>query len=103
MSPDPAFNALPNVTSPIAGRRGSEHRQRRDGRKQPPHAPTVTHILAAVVFDPDPLPFIALMGLGFVIGVAGHVYKSRTAVVTGIGMIFVATLLLPVGIYLGDR
>jgi hypothetical protein len=55
------------------------------------------------VFDPDPLPFIALMGLGFVIGVAGHIYKSRTAVATGIGMIFVATLLLPLGIYLGDR
>jgi hypothetical protein len=55
------------------------------------------------VFDPDPLPFIALMGLGFVIGVSGHIYKSRTAVVTGIGMIFVATLLLPLGIYLSDR
>jgi hypothetical protein len=55
------------------------------------------------VFDPDPLPFIALMGLGFVIGIAGHIYKSRTTVVTGIGMIFVATLLLPLGIYLSDR
>ena len=44
------------------------------------------------MFDPDPLPFIALMGLGFVVGAAGHLYKSRTAVATGIGMI-----------YLGDR
>ena len=59
--------------------------------------------MLAAVFDPDPLPFIALMGLGFVIGIAGHVYKSRTVVATGIGMIFVATLLLPVGLYLGDR
>lgn len=55
------------------------------------------------MFDPDPLPFIALMGLGFFIGVVGHVYKSRTAVATGIGMIFVATLLLPLGIYFSDR
>ena len=55
------------------------------------------------MFDSDPLPFIALMGLGFVIGVGGHIYKSRTAVATGIGMIFVATLLLPIGIYLSDR
>ena len=55
------------------------------------------------MFDPDPLPFIALLGLGFVIGVAGHVYQSRTVVATGIGMIFVATLLLPLGIYFSDR
>jgi len=49
----------------------------------------------------DPLPFIALMGLGFVIGVGGHIYKSRTAVAAGIGIIFVATL-LPLGLYVGD-
>jgi hypothetical protein len=59
--------------------------------------------MLGTVFDSDPLPFIALMGLGFVIGVGGHIYKSRAAVATGIGMIFVATLLLPLGIYLGDR
>jgi hypothetical protein len=50
----------------------------------------------------DPLPFIALMGLGFVIGVAGHLYRSKTAIATGIGMIFVATILLPLGIYIND-
>ncbi len=55
------------------------------------------------VSDPSPLPFMLLMGLGFLIGVAGHVYKSKTAVATGIGMIFLATLLLPVGLYLTDR
>jgi hypothetical protein len=55
------------------------------------------------VFDPDPLPFIVLMGAGFVIGVAGHVYKSKTAIATGIGMIFVATILLPLGVYLSDN
>ena len=55
------------------------------------------------MFEPDPLPFIALMGLGFVIGVVGHVYKSRTAVATGIGLIFVATVLLPLGLYVSDR
>ena len=55
------------------------------------------------VFDPDPLPFIVLMGLGFLIGIAGHVYKSKTAIAAGIGMIFVATLLLPLGLYLNDR
>jgi hypothetical protein len=57
-------------------------------------------VLAA--FEPSPLPFIALMGLGFLIGAAGHVYRSKTAVATGIGMIFLATLLLPLGLYLTD-
>ncbi len=55
------------------------------------------------VFDPSPLPFIALMALGFVVGVAGHVYGSKTAVATGIGMIFLATVLLPLGLYLSEE
>ncbi len=49
-------------------------------------------------FEPSPLPFIALMALGFVIGVGGHIYRSRTAIATGIGMIFTATLLLPLAL-----
>jgi hypothetical protein len=63
-------------------------------------------ILAPVVlavFEPDPLPFIVLMGLGFLIGIGGHIYKSKTAIATGIGMIFLATILLPVGLYLNDH
>jgi hypothetical protein len=55
------------------------------------------------VFEPDPLPFVILMGLGFVIGIGGHIYKSKTAIATGIGMIFVATILLPLGLYLNDQ
>lgn len=55
------------------------------------------------VFDPDPVPFIVLMGIGFLIGIGGHVYKSKTAIATGIGMIFIATILLPLGIYLNDH
>ena len=51
---------------------------------------------------PDPLPFIALMGAGFVIGVLGHLYKSRATIAAGIGIIFVATL-VPLGVYLSDR
>jgi hypothetical protein len=44
------------------------------------------------VFEPDLAPFIVLMAIGFVVGVAGHIYQSRTAVAAGIGMIFVATI-----------
>ena len=43
------------------------------------------------------------MGLGFVVGAAGHLYGSKPAVAAGVGMIFLATLLLPVGLYLSDR
>jgi len=54
-------------------------------------------VLAA--FAPSPAPFIALMALGFAVGVAGHVYKSPPVVATGIGLILIATLLLPLAIY----
>jgi hypothetical protein len=57
-------------------------------------------VLAA--FEPSPIPFIALMALGFAVGAAGHLYGSRTAVAGGIAMIFLATLLLPLWIYLTD-
>jgi hypothetical protein len=57
----------------------------------------------SAVFEPDLVPFIVLMGIGFVVGVAGHIYRSKTAVAAGIGMIFVATILLPLGLYLNDR
>ena len=54
-------------------------------------------------FDASPGPFIALMALGFLVGTAGHVYKSKTGIAIGIGLIFMATLGLPLAIYLsGD-
>jgi hypothetical protein len=46
-------------------------------------------------FGANPLPFIVLMAAGFVIGVAGHVVRARSLVVVGIGLIFLATFLLP--------
>jgi hypothetical protein len=52
-----------------------------------------------LAFSPSPVPFIVLMGLGFVVGVAGHVYRSRPLVATGIGLILIATLLLPLALY----
>ena len=54
-------------------------------------------------FDPSPTPFVVLMGVGFLVGTIGHVYKSKTLIATGIGLIFMATLALPVGISLSDR
>ena len=61
-----------------------------------------SRIVALLAFSPSPTPFVALMTLGFLIGVAGHVYRSRPVIATGIGLIFIATLLLPLAIYAGD-
>ena len=47
------------------------------------------------MLDVNPLPFAALMGLGFVIGALGHLYGSRTMIVVGIALVICATLLLP--------
>jgi hypothetical protein len=46
-------------------------------------------------FGADPRPFVAMMLAGFVIGVIGHVVRSRALIVVGIGLIFLATFLLP--------
>ena len=43
------------------------------------------------------------MAVGFLVGATGHVYKSKTLIATGIGLIFMATLGLPLGLYLSDR
>jgi hypothetical protein len=52
----------------------------------------------------DTQPFLAvLMALGFLVGAAGHLYKSRATVAVGIGLIFVAVLLLPLGFEVGGR
>ena len=54
-------------------------------------------------FAPSPTPFVVLMAVGFLVGATGHVYKSKTLIATGIGLIFMATLGLPLGLYLTDR
>jgi hypothetical protein len=45
--------------------------------------------------DLSPRAYIALMGLGFLVGTAGHIVKSKALVAAGILMIFLATVLLP--------
>jgi hypothetical protein len=45
--------------------------------------------------DPDVNAFVALMVGGFVVGVFGHVVKSTTLIVIGIGLVFMATVALP--------
>jgi hypothetical protein len=48
---------------------------------------------------PDTItPYLLLMLAGFVVGSAGHLYKSKLVVGIGIAMIFSATVLLPLAL-----
>jgi hypothetical protein len=50
----------------------------------------------------SPRTYIALMGLGFVVGTAGHVVRSKALVAAGILMIFLATVLLPLSAHVSQ-
>jgi ABC-type transport system involved in cytochrome bd biosynthesis fused ATPase/permease subunit len=45
-------------------------------------------------------PLIALAVGGFVLGVLGHLFSSRTAIITGIMLVFMAVLIFPVALYI---
>ena len=49
--------------------------------------------------SPDPGPYIAVFGIGFMVAVLGHISQSKTLIAAGLLMIFLATVLLPVAIY----
>ena len=46
-------------------------------------------------FGTDPRPYVVMMVVGFVIGIAGHLTRTKALVALGIGLIFLATFLLP--------
>jgi hypothetical protein len=52
-------------------------------------------------FSPDPGPYIAVFGIGFMVAVLGHIASSKTLIIAGLLMIFLSTVLLPVAIYVG--
>jgi hypothetical protein len=45
--------------------------------------------------DLSPRAYIALMGVGFIVGTAGHIVRSKPIIAAGLLMIFLATVLLP--------
>jgi hypothetical protein len=55
----------------------------------------VNTFLAASKFTTSPDPYVALMGVGFAVGIFGHLYGSRFIVGIGVATIFLATLLIP--------
>ena len=52
--------------------------------------------------DPEVGPYIALMAFGFVVAVFGHIIKAKTLVGTGIALIFIAIVVLPLILHGGD-
>lgn len=45
-------------------------------------------------------PYMALMLIGFAVGILGHLFRLRLMIVTGIIMIFLATVAFPLAINL---
>jgi hypothetical protein len=61
----------------------------------------MTAMLEPAALLPDEIgPYAMLMGIGFLVGIFGHVMRSRWIVVIGVIMIFLATLLFPLAIHL---
>ncbi len=56
----------------------------------PDLAPSFAQLLSR---DPD--PYLALMLIGFGIGICGHLFKARWLVATGVVLIGLGALLLP--------
>jgi hypothetical protein len=54
-------------------------------------------------FGSSPWPFIILMLVGFVVGIAGHITKIKVLIALGIGLIFLGTLVLPLLINLSKQ
>jgi hypothetical protein len=59
----------------------------------------VSGALTLATFEPGLGPFVVLLAIGFAVGVAGHVTKSRTVVAIGIGLIFLGTVVLPLVLF----
>ncbi len=53
-------------------------------------------------FRVSPSFFVLLLGAGFVVGVFGHIVKSKTLVAVGIGLVFAATVALPIVVALSS-
>jgi hypothetical protein len=49
------------------------------------------------------VPALVLIGLGFVVGVCGHILRNNAAIATGIGLVFVGSLVLPLVVYVTSR
>jgi hypothetical protein len=49
-------------------------------------------------FEVDPAFFFVVFGVGFLIGVLGHIFRSRTLVAIGVILILAATVFIPIAL-----
>jgi hypothetical protein len=49
-------------------------------------------------FEVSPSFLIMLLALGFLIGIVGHIVKSRTLVAAGVILVFAATVFIPIAL-----
>ena len=59
--------------------------------------------LVLAASDLPAAPVVALMGLGVIVGLFGHLAGSRRTVATGIAILFAATALMIAGAYVAFR
>ena len=57
----------------------------------------------AALFPHSPGPYIALMLIGFLVGILGHLFKVRWLVAAGIALIFLGAFLFPLAANLSTR
>jgi hypothetical protein len=55
------------------------------------------------ILPQDPQPYVSVMAIGFMLGVVGHLVRSRWLVAIGIALVFVSTVLLPLAAGPVDR
>lgn len=46
-------------------------------------------------FRVSPTLFVVAFGVGFMVAIGGHLFRSKTLIAIGIGMIFLSTVLVP--------
>jgi len=46
-------------------------------------------------FRVDPAPFLLIFGLGALLGIFGHLFRSKVMVALGVSLIFLTTLIAP--------
>jgi hypothetical protein len=52
-----------------------------------------------LAFEPSLAPFVALLVFGFLVGILGHLIRSNWVVALGIGIVFLATVVLPLVVF----
>jgi hypothetical protein len=55
--------------------------------------------LLPLAFEPSLGPFVALLAIGFLVGILGHAMNSTGLVIIGIGLVFLATVILPLAFF----